>query len=142
MLQTRVKPSEKRLCNLLEKLVIATCNPDKLDRPPNSPDTVYQLLPETLTLLKTFSTGEWDTSLKRYFSVRETLVQRYAKEREQTRVAVRILPGEEIKISPGEHSKLIKAIVEDFAPQFAPGAILVYVGDTGKNGDISIKNFC
>jgi hypothetical protein len=32
---------------------IATLNPDKPDRPPNSKDTVYQILPETLKLLKT-----------------------------------------------------------------------------------------
>lgn len=32
---------------------------------------------------------------------------------------------------PGEHSQLIKAIVEDFAARFAPGSALVYVGDTG-----------
>ncbi len=47
-------------------------------------------------------------------------------------VPVQIASGKEIKISPGEHSELIKAIIEDFAPRFAPGAILVYVGDTGK----------
>ncbi len=111
---------------------IATLNPDKPDRPPNSKDTVYQILPETLTLLKTYGTEEWETSLKQYLSIRETLAQRYAKEREQTMVPVQIASGKEIKISPGEHSELIKAIIEDFAPRFAPGAILVYVGDTGK----------
>ena len=29
------------------------------------------------------------------------------------------------------HSELIRAIIEDFAPRFAPGSTLVYVGDTG-----------
>ncbi len=50
----------------------------------------------------------------------------------QNLVPVQITPGQEIKISPGEHSLLIKAIVEDFAPRFAPGCVLVYVGDTGE----------
>jgi hypothetical protein len=45
---------------------------------------------------------------------------------------VQIVTGQEINISPGEHSELIKAIVEEFAPRFSPGAILVYVGDTGE----------
>lgn len=111
---------------------IATLNPDKPDRPPNSKDTVYQVLPETLTLLKTYGTEEWEASLRQYLSIRKTLAQRYAKQREQIMVPVQIASGKEIKISPGEHSELIKAIIEDFAPRFAPGAILVYVGDTGK----------
>ena len=63
---------------------------------------------------------------------KKTLAQRYAKERVQKLVPVQIAPGKEINISPGEHSELIKAIVEDFAPRFAPGAVLVYVGDTGE----------
>ena len=111
---------------------IATYNPDKSDRPPNSPKTVYQILPETLTLLKNYGTGKWEPSLKHYLSTRKTLVQRYAKARVQKLVPVQIAPGKKIKISPGEHSELIKAIVEDFAPRFAPGARLVYVGDTGE----------
>ncbi len=111
---------------------IATYNPDKPDRPVNSPKTVYQILPETLTLLKTYGTEKWEPSLKHYLSTRKTLAQRYAKERVQKLMPVQIAPGKEIKISPGEHSELIKAIVEDFAPRFAPGAVLVYVGDTGE----------
>lgn len=39
--------------------------------------------------------------------------------------------GREITLSPGEHSELIRAITEDFAPRFAPGSVLVYAGDTG-----------
>lgn len=32
--------------------------------------------------------------------------------------------------SPGKHNALQKAILEEFAPRFAPGAICLYVGDT------------
>ncbi len=111
---------------------IALYNPDRPDRPVNSPKAVYQISPETLELLKTFGTKKWETSLKNYLSTNKTLSQIYAKERVQKLIPVRIAPGKEIKISPGEHSELIKAIVEDFAPRFAPGAVLVYVGDTGE----------
>ena len=111
---------------------IALYNPDRPDRPTNSPKAVYQISPETLALLKTFGTKEWEPSLKHYLLTNKTLSQIYAKERVQKLIPVRIAPGEEINISPGEHSELIKAIVEDFAPRFAPGARLVYVGDTGE----------
>lgn len=111
---------------------IARYNPDRPDRAVNSPKAVYQISPETLVLLKTYGTKEWEPSLKKYLSAGKTLAQRYAKERLQKLVPVRIAPGKEIKISPGEHSELIKAIVEDFAPRFAPDSELVYVGDTGE----------
>jgi hypothetical protein len=111
---------------------IALYNPDRPDRPVNSPKAVYQISPETLPLLKTFGTKEWEPSLKHYLSTNKTLSQIYAKERVQKLIPVRIAPGKEIKISPGEHSELIKAVVDDFAPRFAPGAVLVYIGDTGE----------
>jgi hypothetical protein len=111
---------------------IALYNPDKPDRPINSPKSVYQIEPAALTLLRTFGTPAWHDSMTAYLAKRETLLARYAKERKQNRIPVKIAPGEEIALSPGEHSELIRDIIEDFAPRFAPGSVLVYAGDTGE----------
>lgn len=46
-------------------------------------------------------------------------------------IPVEIAPGKKINLSPGGHSELIRAIIEDFAPRFAPGSVLIYAGDTG-----------
>jgi BsuBI/PstI restriction endonuclease domain/BsuBI/PstI restriction endonuclease HTH domain len=108
---------------------IAIYNPDKPDRPVNSPKAVYQI--EPLSLLRTFGSELWQEELAKYLSSRETLVARYAKERTQNLIPVQIKPGTAITLSPGEHSDLIRSIIEDFAPRFAPGSVLVYVGDTG-----------
>lgn len=110
---------------------IALYNPDKPDRPVNSPNAVYQIEPAALALLRTFNTQAWHVSLAAYLAERETLVARYAKEREQNRIPVETALGQQITLSPGEHSELIRAIIEDFAPRFAPGSVLVYAGDTG-----------
>jgi len=110
---------------------LALCNPDKLDRPVNSPKTVYQIEPAALELLRTFGTPQWRDNLAAYLAKRPTLVARYASEREQRRIPVELAPGQEIMLSPGEHSELIRAIIKDFAPRFAPGSVLVYAGDTG-----------
>lgn len=110
---------------------IALYNPDKPDRPVNSPKTVYQIEPATLALLRTFGTPQWQSNLTVYLESRETLVSRYAKERKQNRIPVTIAPDKKITLSPGEHSELIRSIIEDFAPRFAPGSTLVYAGDTG-----------
>lgn len=110
---------------------ISLYNPDKPDRPVNSPKAVYQIEPAALTLLRTFGTPAWHNGLAAYLAERETLVARYAMAREQNRIPVEIAPGKEITLTPGEHSKLIRDIIESFAPRFAPGSILVYAGDTG-----------
>lgn len=106
-------------------------NPDKPDRPVNSPKAVYQIEPAALALLRTLDTPQWHDNLTAYLTERETLVARYAKERIQNRIPVEIAPGKRITLSPGEHSELIRAIIEDFAPRFASGSTLVYAGDTG-----------
>lgn len=110
---------------------LALYNPDEPARSVNSPRTVYQIEPSALALLRSFNTSAWHDNLITYLAKRETLVARYAKERLQNRIPVEIAPGQQITLSPGEHSELIRAIVEDFAQRFAPGSMLVYTGDTG-----------
>jgi BsuBI/PstI restriction endonuclease domain/BsuBI/PstI restriction endonuclease HTH domain len=110
---------------------LALYNPDKPDRPVNSPKAVYQIEPAALILLRSFGSPAWHDNLTDYLAERETLIAKYAKERKQNRIPVEIAPGKEITLSPGEHSELIRAIIEDFAPRFAPSSVLVYAGDTG-----------
>jgi BsuBI/PstI restriction endonuclease HTH domain/BsuBI/PstI restriction endonuclease domain len=111
---------------------IALYNPDKPERPVNSPAAVYQIEPAALALVRTFGTGDWHDKLTAYLSDRETLAARYAHARKQNLVPVKIAPGKEIALSPGEHSELIRAVIENFAARFVPGGILVYAGDTGE----------
>lgn len=106
-------------------------NPDLPTRPVNSPKAVYQVEPSALALLRTFGTAGWHDALAEYMVERETLIARYAKERKQNMIPVEIAPGKRINLSPGEHSELIRDIIESFAPRFAPGSVLVYAGDTG-----------
>lgn len=111
---------------------IAVYNPDKPERPVNSPAAVYQIEPSALALLRSFDTPAWPEKLTAYLAGQQTLAAQYAHERKQNLVPVLIAPGKKIRLSPGEHSELIRAIVEDFAARFAPGAVLVYAGDTGE----------
>ena len=110
---------------------IALYNPDKPDRPVNSPKAVYQIEDAVLELLRSFGTSAWHDNLTSYLADRETLAARYAMEREQNRVPVIIARGKQITLSPGEHSELIRDIIEEFAPRFVPGGVLIYAGDTG-----------
>ena len=40
--------------------------------------------------------------------------------------------GQVLELSPGKHNEVQKAIVEEFAPRFAPGSRLLYLGDTAR----------
>jgi len=111
---------------------LAVYNPDKPERPVNSPHAVYQIEPDALAVVRSYGTEAWHDNLTAHLAKRETLIARYAKEREQNRIPVEIAPGKKITLSPGEHSELMRAIIEDFAPRFAPGSVLVYAGDTGE----------
>ena len=110
---------------------IACYNPDKPDRPVNSPAASYQIEPSALVLLRSFETAQWKNRLAAYLAEHQTLAARYAHERKQNLVPVVIARDKEITLSPGKHSELIRAIIEDFAARFVPGGVLLYAGDTG-----------
>ena len=111
---------------------IALYNPDNPTRPVNSPKAVYQIEPDTLKLLRAFATAAWIKNLAAYQKNRKTLTARYARAREMQKLPVKLATGATMRLSPGDHSQLIKAIIEEFAPRFVPGGVLIYAGDTGE----------
>jgi adenine-specific DNA-methyltransferase len=111
-------------------LVVA--NPDKPDRPTNSPGFCYQVPAVVLRLLRTFGTPEWDSHLRKYLASADTLAARYASERVMHRLPLTLRDGLEISLSPGGQNELIRQIVEDFCPLFTPGGRPLYVGDADK----------
>lgn len=110
---------------------IVLYNPDKPDRPVNSPNAVYQISPAALEVIKAYGTNDFDLLLSDFIAKQSTLSAQYAHEREMNMVSVKIKANHHIQISPGKHSELIRDIIEQFAPRFLPNSTLVYVGDTG-----------
>ncbi len=111
---------------------IAAYNPDEPKRAVNSPKAVYQVTPDAHVLLRHFGHAEWRERLAAFLASNGSLAAKYANDRNQVKLSVAIRPGAVVNLSPGRHSELIRAIVEDFAPRFAPGSALVYLGDTGE----------
>ena len=110
---------------------LAVSNPDEPDRPTNSPHWCYQAEEDALALLRTYGTRKWKKALEAYLRDRETLGELYAKEREMRMLPLVLSEGQEIQLTPGKHSELIKAVIEEFGPRYAPGGRVLYVGDTG-----------
>ncbi len=111
---------------------IAVSNPDRPDRPVNSPKWVYQITPHTLGLVRAFGTDNWRARLAFYHEHRQTLADRYAMEREMLMIPLTINGGVKLSLTPGKHSQLIKDIITEFGPRYAPGSEVLYVGDTGE----------
>lgn len=106
-------------------------NPDKPDRSVNSPKAVYQIEPHLLNVLKAFGAKGYEAEMHGFLSIRQSLADKYAKARDMEMIPVKLKDGHEIKLSAGEHSQLIKEIVENFGSRFVLDSKLVYVGDTG-----------
>lgn len=105
-------------------------NPDAPDRPTNSGKTVYQVEPAALAMFRTFGTSEWATALEDYLSSREAIKHEIARKRTLARIPVTLPNGSQVALSPGGQNPLIKAIIEHFCPAFAPGGVVLYIGDT------------
>ena len=95
----------------------------------NSPNYRYRLTEETLQMVRTFQTSEWQKSVSRFLEYHEKLVDMYASKKKMTMMPVRI-NGADFQFSTGRHNELQKAIIEGFAPRFAPDSECLYVGDT------------
>lgn len=95
----------------------------------NSPNYRYRLTDEMLTLIHSFRTACWEAEKINFLQSHETLIDLYASKRTMRKMPVRI-NGEDFTFSPGKHNELQKAIIEEFAPRFAPNSECLYVGDT------------
>lgn len=95
----------------------------------NSPNYRYHLTDEMLLLIRSYGTARWETEKRTFLQSHETLIELYTSKRTMRKMPVRI-NGQDFTFSPGKHNKLQKAIIEEFAPRFAPNSECLYVGDT------------
>lgn len=93
----------------------------------NSPNYRWRLTREFVNILQNI--GITDVPLKAFLNNHERLVDIYASKKIMEKMPVKI-NGQDFTFSPGSHNELQKAIIEEFAPRFAPGSECLYVGDT------------
>ena len=95
-------------------------------RATNSPNFRYRLTKEVLDVIKDLPNEKLINS---FLSKHEKLIDTYASKKEMTKMPVKI-NGKNFTFSTGSHNELQKAIIEEFAPRFAPNSECLYVGDT------------
>lgn len=95
----------------------------------NSPNYGYRLTKETLEMVQRMDGNKENSAIKQFVANHEKLVDMYASKKEMTKMPVKI-NNRELTFSLGKHNELQKAIIEEFAPRFAPNSECLYVGDT------------
>lgn len=95
----------------------------------NSPNYRYRLTNEMLALIQNYGTKCWEGEKQHFLQAHDTLINLYVSKRALLKMPVQI-NGEEFTFSPSKHNQLQKAIIEEFAPRFAPNSECLYVGDT------------
>ncbi|MCF8254885.1 MAG: restriction endonuclease [Bacteroidia bacterium] len=111
---------------------LALYNPDIPDLPPNSPRVHYAISDLALKVIRSNGSEDFESQMNEFHSKSGTWKEKHTKIRKLNSVPITLNDGKEILLSPGKHNLVQKAIVEQFAPRFAPNSILLYIGDTEK----------
>lgn len=113
-----------------EQARIVDRNPDDPSRPTNSGKTVYSLTDAAAKVISIYGTNSFDEALSDFIGKFGTLQATYRGSRAKHRVPLKMPNGSTVYLSPGKHNELQVAIIEELGPRFAPGANVLYVGDT------------
>lgn len=92
----------------------------------------YATSQDALQLLRAYGADTWEDELLRFRDQVGLLSDRLSRAREFQMVPVILPDGTILKLSPGPHNHIQKAIVEQLLPRFSGGAQILYLGDTEK----------
>lgn len=110
---------------------VAVANPDRPNRPVNSPRYCYQVPAELLVVLRTYGTEEWAGAVARWLKEVPALRQRWAADRDMALIPVTLPDGSKVGLTPGGQNVLIAQIIEAFCSRYTPGGEVLYLGDAG-----------
>jgi type II restriction enzyme len=104
-------------------------NPDDPERPVNSPRWCYQVTAQALPIIRACGTDDFGALLAEYLAEAPGLAAQYRAERQMQRIPVTLPDGSPVTLSPGGQNTLIKQMVDEFCPRYAPGGQVLYIGD-------------
>lgn len=115
-----------------EQARIVDRNKDDPSRPTNSGKNVYSLTDRITDVLRSYGTDNFDQQVSSFITDFASLQEAYSRKRKSHKVPLKLPTGDTVYLSPGQHNELQVAIIQEFGPRFAPGASVLYVGDTAK----------
>lgn len=111
---------------------LADYNPFDPSLPTNSPQAHYAISRAALDTIRTYGERDWPSVVEEFRRDQGSLAERYARDRDRSKVPITVRDELTLRLSPGKHNEVQRAVVEEFGPRFAPGAELLYLGDTAK----------
>ena len=111
-------------------------NADEPARPINSPKWNYRLTDGALGLVRSCGTARYPAQLDASFDRMAAWVEYAEGRREMTKVPVTLPNGTEMRLSAGGQNVLMKAMIEEFCPRYAPGGQVLYVGDASRADEV------
>ncbi len=103
---------------------------DKPDAATNDPTRGYSLSSEFKVLVQQYGTEGWLQCLQAFMADRTTLETLLSRQRNLSKMPVKLPDGKLLSLSSGKHNELQKAIIEEFLPRFGHGCEVLYTGDT------------
>jgi hypothetical protein len=122
----------RQVLHQLEQAAVVDRNPDNPSLATNSPLTHYAVSEAALKVLRSFGTDDFEIQAAEFQLKQGSLLKIYQAARARDLVPVKLPDGKEIRLSPGKHNRLQVAVIQEFAPRFAPGASVLYLGDAAK----------
>ncbi|MBI2675764.1 MAG: restriction endonuclease [Candidatus Aenigmarchaeota archaeon] len=96
----------------------------------NNPSRRYAVSEEAQDILKFYGKMGWSEAIRNFRKKFGNLADKLERRREQIKIPVKMPDGRNLELSFGQHNELQKSIIEEFLPRFAPGSVVLYVGDT------------
>lgn len=119
----------RQVLHQLEQARVVDRNPDDPTLPTNSPRTHYALSEAALGAIRAYGTDRFSAAARIFQRQHGSLLALYRAERQRNLIPLTLPSGLEVALSPGKHNALQAAVIEQFAPRFAPGAAVLYLGD-------------
>ena len=113
---------------------IADYNPFEPDLPTNNPRAHYAITQAALDTVRRYGTDGWGAAVARFRREQGALCGTLrARPEPAIRFRSRCPTGRRLRpLSGAQHNEVQKAVIEEFAPRFAQGARLLYLGDTAR----------
>lgn len=95
----------------------------------NSSKNNYRIAPAALSVVRLFGTRGFQVALDAWVAEAPTQQAAYKATRDMQMLPVTLPDGSLFRLSPGGQNPLIRDMVEEFCPRFAPGGQVLYLGD-------------
>lgn len=102
----------------------------------NDPRRGYGINADYAAVIRSFGHVGWASLASKFMEGRTPLIDSSSKQNIST-VPLTMPNGTELKLGPGQHNALQRAVVEQFRPRFAPESDVLYLGDADNRTIVS-----